>query len=165
MEKIGAENALSLFNCGQRPVDHWARKSALKLHKKGRHKVYLASAEGYESPIGFYSLSMAHRKAAKLLRQEDRDGWHMGAPFVFLDWLGVHKDHQNKGVGRILLADAINRTMIVNDIVPVYGLALSSLNKETTNYYEKLGFRMAPGESADANPLMILPIFTIVELF
>lgn len=41
--------------------------------------------------------------------------------------------------------------------------ALRSLNDQTTNLYKEFGFGIAPNE--DAHPLMILPIWTIVDLF
>lgn len=162
--QMGEKNLLSKFNCGETDVDRWAQRSAHKLHSKQRNRVYILREAGGETPLAFFSLSLAHHDNGKLLRQEDRDGWHYGAPFVYLDWLGVARSYQRVGLGKLLLSRAMELTAELHGIAPVYGLALRSLNQDTTTYYEKLGFRVAPDEDREGNPLMILPIFTIIAL-
>ncbi len=161
---MDGKNPLSKFNCGEPEVDRWAQRSAHKLHSKQRNKVYILREAGGETPLAFFSLSLTLHDNGKLLRQEDRDGWRYGAPFTYLDWLGVARSRQGIGLGKLLLSKAMELTAEIHQIAPVYGLALRSLNKNTTSYYEKLGFAIAPGEVPEGNPLMILPIFTILAL-
>lgn len=156
---------LSRFSCGEQGIDMWARKTAYKLHLSGRHKVYIARSVDGISPLAFFSLSLNHQSPAKLLEPRDRDAWHHGAPFLYLDWVGVLRSHQGLGIGKLMLGEAMARAVRLCEIAPVYGLALRSLNARTSTFYGKLGFRMAPDEERASNPLMILPIFTIQQLF
>lgn len=63
----------------------------------------------------------------------------------------------------MLLVDALKRSNTVFENVAVFGVALRSLNDRTTALYERFGFGVAPDEGS--NPLMILPIWTVVDLF
>lgn len=161
---LGEENVLSRFKCGEPVVDKWAQRSAHKLHTAQRNRVYIVrEAEGV-TPLAFFAMSLAHHDTQKLLNQEDRDRWQRGAPFVYLDWLGVTRTFQRNGIGKLMLAESMTLTAKLHYIAPVYGLALRSLNQGTTKYYDDLGFRVAPDEDVNGNPLMILPIFTILDL-
>ena len=61
-----------------------------------------------------------------------------------------------------MLMNALQRAFFVSNHVPFYGVALRSLNDKTTKFYHKMGF--VQRESAQ-HPLMILPIWTIRDLF
>ncbi|MCV2870615.1 GNAT family N-acetyltransferase [Defluviimonas sp. WL0002] len=117
-------------------------------------------SEGSEG-IGFYSVSLNHQKQDKL-QHDQRDKWKDGAPFFYLEWVATHRLFQCKGLGTHMLMDALKKASAVSDIVPIYGVALRSLNDRTTAFYERLGFAPAPEE--ERNPLMILPIWTIKDL-
>lgn len=60
-----------------------------------------------------------------------------------------------------MLADALRRVHIVSQHVAFYGVALRSLNDDTTKLYQRYGFRKKDG---DPSSLMILPIWTIRDL-
>lgn len=63
-----------------------------------------------------------------------------------------------------MLFDALRKAWNIFEVLPIYGVALRSLNERTTGFYEKLAFRKAPDEDGP-HPLMILPIWTIDDLF
>ncbi len=69
---------------------------------------------------------------------------------------------QRNGIGRILLMNALKRAFIVSRDLPFYGVALRSLNDRTTEFYKKMGFAQRENTG---HPLMILPIWTIRDLF
>ncbi|TIO99582.1 MAG: N-acetyltransferase, partial [Mesorhizobium sp.] len=70
---------------------------------------------------------------------------------------------QNCGLGKMLLVDSLRRAHLVSKHVAFYGVGLRSLNDRTTALYSKYGFAVAPDE--DKFPLMILPIWSINDLF
>lgn len=155
---------LSRFNCGVPQIDKWAKNSAHKLHDRDRHRVYVMRESGGVSVVAFFSLSLTQESASKLTNPDDRQAWSRGAPFVYLDYIGVLQSMQGQGIGQVLLTQAMKMTHELSLIAPAYGLALRSLNLKTTAFYKKRAFGIAPGEETEASPLMILPIFTIKEL-
>lgn len=160
---LTSKECIAGFSCGVREIDGWAKSKAAKFHEKGRARVFIARQEGSKTPLGFYSLSFSLEKNSKLINQDDRDAWQEGAPLIYVDYIGVAKSRQGAGIGTLMLIDALRRSSAVFDNVAVYGVALRSLNDRTTKLYQVLGFGIAQDE--DVNPLMILPIWTIIDLF
>ena len=117
------------------------------------------------SPLAFYSLSLKQEQPSKLLSEDDRNSWKVGAPFLYLDFLAVLRSEQGFGLGQLLLSSIMQQTLELCKIAPVYGLALKTLNERTEQYYAKLGFKEAPGEAKNQNKLMVLPLQAIRSLF
>jgi GNAT superfamily N-acetyltransferase len=151
------------FSCGVKEIDAWTKSKAAKFHEKGRARVFVARHADSQATLGFYSLSFSLQNSSKLTNQEDRDAWKDGAPLVYLDYIGVIRSHQGMGLGTLLLMDTLKRANTVFNNVAVFGVALRSLNERTTLLYQKFGFGVAPDEVS--HPLMILPIWTVVDLF
>lgn len=159
---IESKNCLRGFECRVRQIDRWAADTAFKLHATGRARVSLARFPAKPVPVGFYSISLNHQQNCKL-DKDQRDKWKDGAPLIFVDWIATHHTLQGQGLGTHMLMDALRKAWVVFETLPIYGVALRSLNGRTTKLYDRLGFRQAPDEGS--SPLMILPIWTIRDLF
>lgn len=71
---------------------------------------------------------------------------------------------QNSGIGGMMLIDALSKAYRIHQIVPLYGVGLRALNADSQRLYGRHGFRVAPKEDTNT-PLMILPIWTVEDLF
>lgn len=162
-ERIRTKHCLSSFSCGERNIDHHARKNAFKLDNTGRARVIAAYNDSAATCCGYVSLSFSSQTSPKLLEPQHRDMWSSGAPVVHIDYLGVDESVQKNGIGKVLLIEALKAAHSVAKIIPVYGVSLNSLNERTTEFYRKMGFTIAPKERE--NPLMILDIWSINDLF
>lgn len=139
------------------------KEKAWKFHERRRARVFIARVGNPERRLGFYSLSFSTENSSKIAKSEDRDAWKDGAPLIYIDYLGVHHSAQGCGLGKMMLVDALARAKVVSDNVAFHGVALRSLNDRTTALYEKFGFGIAPNE--EKHPLMILPIWSVHDLF
>lgn len=162
--RIASSQELSRFRCGERELDSWVRSHAYRLDKNGRCRVVTFSLQGSQTPCGFYSVSMTQEAPGKLLRPDDRDAWKDGAPLMYLQYIGVQIGQQKRGIGGVMLVAALRRALDLNEIVPIHGVALRSMNERTTKLYESFAFRRAPDEDGQ-HPLMILPMLTAKDLF
>lgn len=158
---IASKDCVGKFNCGETQIDQWARKKAFKYHCRHRARVFCARLDSGATALGFYSLSFS-AVTSKALLPADNLFAEGQAPFIYIDWLAVLRSHQNNGIGTILLIDAIRRAYLVSRHVAVYGVALRSLNDRTKLKYEKHGFTV---RDDTPHPLMILPIWTVIDLF
>lgn len=163
LRHISEKTDLQKFACGVDEIDRWAREKAFKFHTTGRARVTAAWPEGSSSVCGFYSLTHSVAETSKLLRNEDRDKWD-NAPIVYIKYLGVLRSKQRCGIGSMMLIDALRNAYTIHKIAPLYGVGLRALNGDAARLYEKNGFRRAPKEDGP-HPLMILPIWTIEDLF
>jgi GNAT superfamily N-acetyltransferase len=160
--EIRSRECLRRFNCGVAEIDSWASDKAFRRHAQDRTRVFCARLGADAPVIGFYSLSLSPVGSGLLLGQH-ADRYPEGfAPFVYIDRLAVMRMQQRNGIGRILLMNALKRAFIVSRDLPFYGVALRSLNDRTTEFYKKMGFAQRENTG---HPLMILPIWTIRDLF
>lgn len=160
---LQSRDCLRRFSCGEREIDRWAKEKAHKFHDKRRARVFCARLSSGSDAIGFYCLSLSTEQSTKIVAA-DRDAWKNGAPLVYIDYLAVASARQGNGIGTLLLVDALQKSYEVSRFVAPYGVALRSLNTRTTKLYERFGFGIAPDEEGPS-PLMILPIWSVVDLF
>ena len=159
--EIRSRNCVSLFRCGEREIDRWATNKAFKFHDQDRARVFCAREDANEAVIGFYSLSLSNVGSNLLPAHGDR--YVSGsAPFVYIDWFAVLRSKQSAGVGTIMMIDALKRAHRLSYDIPFYGVALRALNEKAAQFYERLGFAV---RDQSTHPLMILPIWTIRDLF
>lgn len=158
------KNCLSGFECGVPTLDRWAKEKAHKFHGRRRARVHCCLKPETPKPIGFYSLSFLNENTSKII-QTDRDAWGTGVPLIYIDYIAIHSKLQKNGFGTALLMDALEKSYEVSEIISPYGVALRSLNDRTTKFYKEMGFAVAPDENEERSPLMILPIWSVIDLF
>lgn len=164
MAPLPSNHGVKGFTCGEREIDHWVASKAAKWSRQYRTKVFVAHIDGHSAVLGFYSLSFAKEDGGKLPDQRDREIYRSnGVPLVYLHFLGVQRTHQRCGLGKLLLIDCLRRAHHVSQHVAFYGVGLRSISDQTTTIYRKYGFGVV--EPNEKHPLMILPIWTLHELF
>ena len=163
ISEVRSKKCVDGFRCGEREIDVWASDKAYRFHEQDRARVFCARLSGQSYVIGFYSLSLNQIGAKYLFGQHaDRYSSSGHAPFIYVDWFAVSKNYQSRGIGKIMMVDALKRACKVSFNIPFYGVALRSMNDKTTLFYEKLGFVK---REQGRHPVMILPIWTIRDLF
>ena len=81
---------------------------------------------------------------------------------VYITYIAVVRSIQNNGLGKILLSDALRRAHDLTATIGFSGVALRSLNDDTTRFYARAGFAPIYGNQ---HPLMLLPIQSLIDLF
>lgn len=157
------KECLRRFKCGERDIDNWLEGKAAKWENQNRVRVFVAHTADNPSAKGFYSLNFSQEHSSKLSNHQHRQIWTTGVPLVYLHFLAVQRPLQGNGLGQHLLMDCLRRSYHVFHHVPFYGIGLRSLNERTTKLYQRYGFAIA--EEEDKMPLMILPIWTLRDLF
>lgn len=162
---LGNRRQLAGFQSGEAEIDRWVNGNALRLAEQQRLRVFCLHAAGSDSAIGLYGLSLATEPGTALRDGREQSIWLRGAPLVYVAYLAIHRSRQNAGLGQHLLVDALARANRISRDVAFYGVGLRSLNDRTTRLYSRFGFSVARGEDGKSNPLMLLPIWTINDLF
>jgi ribosomal protein S18 acetylase RimI-like enzyme len=150
------------FRCNVAEIDKWAKDKAQKFHSQNRTRIFCAVNGATNVLCGFYSMSFSSEDARKLNDRYREIYNTSGVPLVYIGYLAVSSNCQREGLGSFMLVDALRRAHLVAQHVAFYGVALRSLNERTTALYEKFGFGKRDNENF---PLMILPIWTINDLF
>jgi ribosomal protein S18 acetylase RimI-like enzyme len=146
------------FSCGETRIDNYIAKSAAKHQDENVTRVRVACLDEKPAILGFYALN-SHAIDVSSLPPEARKHLphYPTAPAIYLSMIAVHSDHQGKGIGQFLLADALKRIQKVSEEIGSRFIVLDALNDNAARLYARMGFiqlSATPGR-------MILDIATI----
>nr|WP_314640027.1 GNAT family N-acetyltransferase [uncultured Olsenella sp.] len=141
---LGEGDDLSAFECGEPVVDTWVRRRALRSVRAGTAAVHVVTTEA-GIIAGLYSLS-----AHSVLRADVQGGWLRRnvpeqIPAVLLGMLGVDRRFQGFGLGGSLLADAIERALVVSRQVGARAVLVDPASEKAGMFYKHYGFKVVPG--------------------
>jgi GNAT superfamily N-acetyltransferase len=132
---------LSVFASGEPTLDDWLRRRARANQLSGASRTYVLAQ--VEHVIGFYSLAagaIAMTEAPGRLRRNMPDP----IPMTVLGRLAIDQAWQGRGLGRLLLRDAMLRTAQASGIVGVRGVLVHALSPAAKRFCEACGFRESP---------------------
>ncbi|WFT83801.1 GNAT family N-acetyltransferase (plasmid) [Methylobacterium sp. CB376] len=151
------------FECGRRGIDQWYRNHSKKWSDRAEARITIAVDEDTNAVAGFHALQIGSESMAELENKpDDHTKNYTAFPALHLAYLGVQKEYQRKGVGTILLKDVIDKAYKVSLLAGLYALTLQSIDRQSTMFYESLGFE--PYTRDNIAPKMLIPIRTIIDL-
>ncbi len=144
------------FDCGVEPLNHWLKQIALQYQNRGISRTFVAvphderAVEAYHlagyadigsaSIIGFYALAasfvLIDELPPELARRYPRQ-----IPVTRLGRLATRYDLQGQGLGRLLLADAVERARLAAQAVGSAGIFVDAKNDDAARFYQRFGFR------------------------
>lgn len=137
------------FDCGEVSLNEYLQRTMKNHDNKFIAKSFLYTLEN--KIVGYYTLS-----STEINFQESYTNFlHLKlpphpVPTILLARLAIDKSHQGKGLGDILLADALQRAKLGSDNVGGVGLVVDALNQNAVNFYSQYGFLSSP-----INPLRL----------
>ena len=155
------------FCCGVGQIDNYLKLTAKKGVKADLVRIWVL-VDPARKIVGFYGLNM-HAVAAQDMPQTyaKKAMRHGTLPAAFIAMIGVDLNHQGKGLGGVLLADALSRIgrisaeigtcAVLLDVIDD-GDAETILRRKT--YYESFGFQSLP----DQPRRLFMPIQTVRAL-
>lgn len=158
VEKLGADHAIDHFECGHSALDNWLRHRALP-NQESRDSATFVALDANCRVVAYYALSTASAARIGLpprLRRNAPDP----VPLLLLGRLAVDRDHQGRGIGAAMLANACLRAVRVLDDVGFRALATNPIDAPAQAFYSRQGWSIVP----DTTPsLMILPVARLLE--
>ncbi|MEQ1484371.1 GNAT family N-acetyltransferase [Methyloglobulus sp.] len=142
------------FDCGRAELNNWLQQVARQHQDKGLSKTFVAIQEDEPAGIcGFYALTLAEidRRSLPDVYQKKLP---QRIPGVRLGRLAVDLRYQKKGLGELLLVDAITRVRRIHQDAGVVGLFVDALDNPISGFYRQYGFQNIP----DNRLLLFYPI-------
>jgi GNAT superfamily N-acetyltransferase len=127
----------SSFSCGEESLDRWLREQSGQSQRKDATRTYVL-CDGSQV-IGYYSVS-----AFSVACEEAPPAARIGAypvPAVLLARLAVDQRQQGKGVGAMLLLDALLVAAKVADVIGARMMVVHALHERAAEYYRSKGFK------------------------
>lgn len=138
---LTAAHHVADFECGNATLDHWLKVRALRNEGRGASRTYVVCTD--HQVIAYYCLatgSIASELGSGRLRRNMPDP----IPVMVLGRLAVDLAWQRHGLGKLILRDAILRTVQVSQVVGVRALLVHALSESAVRFYEANGFHPSP---------------------
>ncbi len=138
IELLTGQHSRTTFECGEPSLNEWLARMALQQQEKNYARTRVIVDETAPAQIlGYYTL-LAHEidtgqvpSARKLPRR---------LACVLLGRLAVDRSAQGRGLGRVMLIDAIARTRATIEEAAGIGLIVDALHDRAAAFYRGFGF-------------------------
>jgi hypothetical protein len=145
-ERIASHHNVEAFKCEETSVQEMFRLRALADEQLDRSRTYvLAGFDGdsgqpciggfYALMAGFMGTSDAPAEAFSPLTDLP-----FRLPIIYVDLLARDERFSGQGLGKILVVDALTRSVSVSDNIGASGIFLTSLNVRSHRLYLSFGF-------------------------
>lgn len=160
-ELLGRHHDRATFSCGVEALDRYFRQQAGQDQRRAVAVPYVLVDTTTRAVLGYYTLStftialhsLPDAVARKLPRYET-------IPAILIGRLAVDQRHQGRGLGRLLLVDALARSLAISQQIGAAAIVVDAKNDTARAFYERYGFM----RFADHEYRLFLPMATIAQL-
>jgi GNAT superfamily N-acetyltransferase len=152
-----AEHDVSTFDCGEDALNRWLRHSAGQSQRRDAARTFVVLA-GERRVIGYYTTvvgELHHERASPAVRQGMSK--HFPIPVALVARLAVDVEFHGRGIGALLLRDALARVLAAAEQVAVRAVVVHAISDQAAAFYVRFGFKPLADEP---RTLMV----TLVEL-
>ena len=148
IEPLEKDHNRAAFSCGIDVLDHYIQRQASQDAKRRVARIFVIRPEhSKEKILGYYTLSALSVDLVDLPYDISKKLPRHPIPAALIGRLAVGQESQGIGIGKILLADAIQRTLAVSEEIAVYAMVVDALNADAEAFYQCLGFIMLGKET------------------
>jgi len=141
IEPLNRHHKKAAFLCGTETLDRYLKRQAGQDMKRRISRVFVAHPREDEARVlGFYTLSAISIDLSALPEKVAKKLPRHPVPAALIGRLAVDLSAQEIGIGKMLLADAIKRTLAVSDDIAIYAMAVDAINEQAESFYERYGF-------------------------
>lgn len=150
----------NLFDCGEQSLNLFLHNHAGQNAKRDISRTYVATPIGLETVAGYYTLSSGSVSFDNLPDEFSKRLPRYPVPTAHLGRLAVDLKFQRRGLGGILLVDALKCVIDVADRIGIHAVTVDAIHAEARQFYLAHGF-----QSFSDNELhLFLPMATIRKL-
>jgi GNAT superfamily N-acetyltransferase len=145
LEPLAREHPRRSFRCGEARVDDWLTTKALQQQEK-HLSVTKVLLDKVGAIAGFYTtLATGQVDFGDLPAEVAKHLPRRRLPVAVLAWFGVSVDHQGRGLGRLLLAQALRDCHEAGNTFAFIAVILDCLTDAAKAFYQQWDFEELPG--------------------
>lgn len=150
------------FDCGKELLNNYLKNQAGQDVKRKLSACFVLVDNETNLIQGFYTLSNYSIPLSSFSEQirKKLPKSYISIPTTLLGRLAIDKKYQGKGIGKILLIDALKRCYHISTEIGSFGIVVDPIDNEAKNFYEKYDFIELPDSKK-----MFIAIKTLKELF
>lgn len=129
------------FDCGVPELNEYLKRFANQHREQGISNAYvLVDADAPRFILGYYTLSAAEVDVAQLQEAARRKLPRYPLPCFRMGRLACHKEQQGRGLGRLLVACAVDRCLTARKNIAAFALIVDAKKNEAEAFYRHYGF-------------------------
>ena len=144
LERLQKSHPRKAFCSGQLEVDDWLTTKALQ-HQDKHLSVSKLLMNGAGVIVGYYTLATGQVDFGDLPTEVAKKLPKRMLPVAILAWLGVAEDCHGKGLGRLLLAQALRDCYAAGQSFPFIAVILDCIDDKARAFYQRFDFTEMPG--------------------
>lgn len=140
LDKLQDRNS---FDCGVEPLNDYLKKYALQNQKKDAARTYVLTTEENRI-IGYYTLVFGSVLFEEATGEISAGLGKYPIPIILLARLAIDAGEKDKGLGKILLRDALLRAVRASEIAGLRAVLVHAKDESAKTFYENFGFKPSP---------------------
>ena len=154
-EAFGDNHDRAAFCCGDEALDRYFQTQATQDIRRRIANCFVVVEVATGRVAAYYTLSAASIPLVDLPTDETkRLPRYPTLPVVRIGRLAVDRRFQRRGLGELMLMNAVHRTM--QDAAAAFALLVDAKNDQATEFYRRYGFRPVAGK----HRTLFLPLAT-----
>lgn len=161
-EPLDTKHQRDSFCCGKNLLDNYFWTQAKQDVKRKLSACFVLLDKNSDKISGYYTLS-SNSISNDLIPESFKKKLpksYVSIPTILLGRLAIDKEFQGKGIGKLLLIDALKRCFYLSKSIGTFAVIVDPLDIDAEKFYKKYGFIKLPDSGK-----MFLSIKTIEELF
>jgi predicted N-acetyltransferase YhbS len=140
IERLDRDHAREGFECGKPSLNDFLHALVSQYEKRNLGRTYVALQEGDQRVLGYYTLASGAIGAAGLPAKLARKLPRHNVPVVLLARLAVDQSVHGRGLGSVLLRDALTRSLDLSEQLGIHAAVVDALDAEAKTFYGRFGF-------------------------
>ena len=146
IEPLAAHHDRASFDCGNEALDRYFREQAGQDIRSGIARAFVAVAvDDPDRILGFFTLSATSVTASHLPPKVAKRLPRHPVPAALLGRLAVDRSVAGRGLGGILIADAVERTLAAAETLAAAVIVVDPIDDAAQSFYATHGFRSLDG--------------------
>jgi ribosomal protein S18 acetylase RimI-like enzyme len=140
IQRLDASIDIGEFDCGENSLNLFLKRHALNNDRAGLGRTFVALEVGGTRTAGYFTVSTGSVNFTSIPKHVEKRLPRYPIPTVHLGRLAVDRGFQRRGLGEILLIEAMQRAAAASDNVGVYAFDVIALNDQAKQFYLRYGF-------------------------
>jgi len=161
IEELSKRHNRERFDCGNHDLNQYLRNTARQHIIKGISRTFVLIDESQpEEMLGFFTLAFCEIQAEDLPFKYAKK-YPTKIPAAKLARLAVSKKYQRQGLGKYMMINAIERTLLISKNIGIIGFFVDAKHADAKKYYEQFGFMTMP----DNELKLFLPLTKLQQAY
>jgi GNAT superfamily N-acetyltransferase len=150
------------FSCGKPILDNYFYSQVSQDIKRKLSACFVKIDSDSTNIQAYYTLS-SNSISQELIPESHKKNLpkaYSSIPTILLGRLAIDERYQGKGMGKLLLIDALKRCLLISKSIGSFAVIVDPLDKDAEMFYKKYGFIQLPDSGK-----MFIAMKTIQQLF